>query len=137
GEAGVVVGGDGLGAAGGDRAAPVVGRLEGRGADVAAAAREAGEGGEVDLEDAGVAVARGRGRLEAARLARLGVHVRGRAANERVTSRARQTHRRRRRATRVDHDGGGDADRVADVVGAGERVQVAAGTSEGLCDRDG
>src|SRR2546421_8285732 len=83
--------------------------------------REAGQSGEVDLEDAGVAVARGRGRLEAARLARLSIDVHRRAADEGVTRRARQTHRRRRRTTRVHHDGGGDADRVADVVGAGKR----------------
>src|SRR2546423_9686763 len=49
--------------------------------------------------------------------------------------RRRQGHRRRRRAARVDLDGGGDAGGVADVVGACERVEVAAGACQSLVDR--
>src|SRR5439155_12901581 len=95
----------------------------------------AGEGGEVELEDAGVVVGGGGGRLEAAILAGLRIDYDRCAGLECGSVRLRSRHRRRRRAARVDLDDRGDAAGVADVVGAGERVEVAAGAGQVLADR--
>ncbi len=119
--------------AGGDRLGAVrLGRRrQGVGAGGArAGAGEAGQGREAVVEDAGLAVGRRGGDVEGAAA---GGPVEGRGAGGvHVGARVRENQARSRRCAGVDLDDSGDGRGVADVVGAGEDVAVAAGGEAAL-----